>query len=114
MLWRTTRTLEKHLNRLQPEPNVYVIENREMLLGVNYMFNVTAVNKDGTVEQPKTFNIDNTQGDNKLMIEGRNDMISVILVGAQMAYADNTFIINAEVTTCYYTQDYYVSINVLV
>ncbi|CAH0400487.1 unnamed protein product [Chilo suppressalis] len=109
MLWKTTRALEKQLNKAQPEPYVYIIENSEMLAGVNYVFNVTAINNDGTVEQPKSFNIDNTQGDNKLMIEGRNDMISVFLVGAQIANADETFTVNAEVTTCYPTQDYFFS-----
>jgi hypothetical protein len=81
-----------------------------LLRGVNYIFNVSSV-EDDEVAEPKTFNIDNTLGDQKLMIEGRNDMVSIILVGAQTANADAIFAVETQVTTCYPTQDYYVSIN---
>ncbi|KAL4706338.1 hypothetical protein ACJJTC_016632 [Scirpophaga incertulas] len=109
MLWRTVRALEKMLNRPQPEPNVYVIENSKLLRGISYIFNVSEVNIEGVMIKPQSFKIDNTQGDNKLMIEGRNDLLSIILLGSQTAYSDHIFDIVAEVTTCYPTQDYYFS-----
>lgn len=50
------------------------------------------------------------QGDQKLEhIEGRADLLSVVLVGGQETYADVEFAVEALVTTCYPTQDYYVS-----
>ncbi|XP_028164787.1 uncharacterized protein LOC114355932 [Ostrinia furnacalis] len=107
LLWKAVRALEARLNQPQPEPYVYVIENSQMLKGVNYIFNVSSVESNGDVSEPKCFNIDNTQGDHELTIEGRSDMFSVVLVGAQAALADVTYVVEAQVTTCTPTQDYY-------
>ncbi|KAF9410165.1 hypothetical protein HW555_010688 [Spodoptera exigua] len=41
-LWRNVRELESQLNDLPMEPNVFVINNTELLSGVTYIFNVTA------------------------------------------------------------------------
>ncbi|XP_063539398.1 uncharacterized protein LOC134748538 [Cydia strobilella] len=107
MLWRATRELEKKLNGPQKEPYVYVIENDELLSGVDYKFNVTASNSDGE-ETTKTFHINNVKGDQLLEnLEGRTDMLSIILVGGEETYADVEFMMDALVTTCHPTQDYY-------
>ncbi|XP_060805216.1 uncharacterized protein LOC132902811 [Amyelois transitella] len=104
MLWKTVRALQAQLNAPQAEPSVYVIENSELLSGVDYTFYVSEV---GTDADPKSFHIDNTQGDQKLLIEGRNDMMSIILVGGQETYVDVEFDLEAQVTACFPTQDYY-------
>ncbi|XP_063627930.1 uncharacterized protein LOC134799458 [Cydia splendana] len=107
ILWRATRELEKKLNGPQKEPYVYVIENDELLSGVDYKFNVTASNSDGD-ETTKTFHINNVKGDQLLEnLEGRTDMLSIMLVGGQETYADVEFMMDALVTTCHPTQDYY-------
>ncbi|XP_075983192.1 uncharacterized protein LOC142981280 [Anticarsia gemmatalis] len=105
-LWRTVRALEKQLNGMQAEPGVYVIDNNELLSGVNYIFNVTATSND-TESVEKSFHIDNMQGDQKLLIEGRSDKFSIVLVGGQLAYADIPYMLEALVTTCVKTHDYY-------
>ncbi|XP_059053383.1 uncharacterized protein LOC131847751 [Achroia grisella] len=107
MLWRTVRELEKKLNGPQIEPNVYFIDNNDLLRGVEYTFNVSEINTNGHKEVPKSFNIDNSQGDQKLTIEGKTDKFSVILLGSQVVYVDMEFIIDAQVTSCEMTQDYY-------
>lgn len=79
----------------------------QLLPGVTYIFNVTASNAEG--ETLKSFHINNVQGDQKLEhIEGRADLLSVVLVGSQETYANVEFAVEALVTTCYPTQDYYV------
>ncbi|XP_073953378.1 uncharacterized protein isoform X2 [Choristoneura fumiferana] len=107
LLWRATRALEKKLNGPQPEPFVYAIKNDELLPGVNYIFNVTASTAEGE-HTLKSFHINNVQGDHNLeRIEGHADLLSVVLVGGQETYADVEFAMEALVTTCYPTQDYY-------
>ncbi|CAD0203900.1 unnamed protein product [Chrysodeixis includens] len=97
-LWRTVRELEFKLNQPQLEPNVYVINNTELLSGVNYTFNVTAtsIDDEGGEETEQMFNIDNIKGDQKLMIEGRSEMFAITLVGGQMTYADLDFVLEAQ------------------
>ncbi|KAM3956537.1 uncharacterized protein ACR2FA_009445 [Aphomia sociella] len=107
MLWRAVRELEKKLNGPQVEPNVYFIDNNDLLGGVDYIFNISEIKPNGDLELPKSFNIDNTQGDQKLTIEGRTDKFSLMLVGAQVAYVDVEFTLEALVMACYPTQDYY-------
>ncbi|CAB3249121.1 unnamed protein product [Arctia plantaginis] len=106
-LWRTVHKLEKKLNSLQAEPGVYVIDNSELLSGVNYIFNVTASFPDSDEVMDKSFNIDNIQGNQKFLIEGRSNMFSVVLVGGQMTYTDLDYMLEAQITTCFKTQDYY-------
>ncbi|CAB3245847.1 unnamed protein product [Arctia plantaginis] len=106
-LWRTVHKLEKKLNSLQAEPGVYVIDNSELLSGVNYIFNVTASFPDSDEVMDKSFNIDNIQGNQKFLIEGRSNMFSVLLVGGQMTYTDLDYMLEAQITTCFKTQDYY-------
>ncbi|XP_052756384.1 uncharacterized protein LOC113519771 isoform X2 [Galleria mellonella] len=107
MLWRTVRELEKKLNGPQVEPNVYFIENSDLLSGVEYIFNVSEIEPNSDTDEPKSFNIDNTQGDQKLTMEGRTDKFSLILVGSQDTYVDMEFVLDAQVTSCQATQDYY-------
>ncbi|KAI5643092.1 REJ domain-containing protein [Phthorimaea operculella] len=96
LLWKTVRALEVKLNGAQAEPYVYVIPNSELLHGVVYEFTVSAV-EDGEVSSPKTFRIDNTEGQTKLdMVEGRGDLIYVTLLGAQVAYADTGHVLEAQ------------------
>ncbi|XP_061728256.1 uncharacterized protein LOC133533307 [Cydia pomonella] len=107
MLWRATRQLEKKLNGPQKEPYVYIIENDELLRGVDYKFNVTASNSEGE-ETTKTFHINNAKGEQLLQnLEGRTDMLSIILVGGEETYADVELMMDALVTTCHPTQDFY-------
>ncbi|CAH0690159.1 unnamed protein product [Spodoptera exigua] len=40
-------------------------------------------------------------------MEGRSEMFSIILLGGQLAYADIDFMLEAKVTACYKTHDYY-------
>lgn len=82
----------------------------QLLSGVNYIFNVTAAGPDSGEVTEKTFNIDNIQGNQELLIEGRSNMFSVVLVGGQMTYADLDYILEAQIITCFKTQDYYVSL----
>lgn len=82
----------------------------QLLTGVEYIFNVTATSFQNDEEMEKVFHIDNIKGDPKLLIEGRSEMFSVNLIGGQVAYADLEYILDAQVTTCYRTQDYYVGI----
>ncbi|XP_053613608.1 uncharacterized protein LOC128677059 [Plodia interpunctella] len=109
-LWKTVRALEAKLNGPQPEPSVFDIENSELLSGVDYTFDVSEVGQDEA--ETKTFHIDNTRGDQKLHIDGRNDMVSVILVGGQQTYVDVEFELEAQVTVCFPTQNYYLIWNV--
>ncbi|KAJ8723936.1 hypothetical protein PYW07_007916 [Mythimna separata] len=106
-LWHTVRELEQKLNGPQMESTVFVINNTELLTGVKYIFNVTAKTYNDNVGTEKQFEIDNSKGDPKLLIEGQTDMFAIELVGGQLAYADIDFILEAEVTTCYRTHDYY-------
>lgn len=89
-----------------------ILYSIQLLSGVNYTFNVTAVSVEDEDEEvtEKMFNIDNIKGDQKLMIEGRSDMFAISLVGGQMTYADLDFVLEAQVTACFKTYDYYVSI----
>lgn len=81
---------------------------------MDYQFTVSAIDPTGDVGAPKTFHIDNTQGDLKLNeIDGRGDLPSIVLVGGQETYADVPFILEAEIIVCYATQDYYVSMKTL-
>ncbi|XP_035449617.1 uncharacterized protein LOC118275670 [Spodoptera frugiperda] len=106
-LWRNVRELESQLNDLPMEPNVFVINNTELLSGVTYIFNVTATTYRDKVGTQKEFRINNIKGDSKLLMEGRSEMFSITLLGGQLAYSDIDFILEAKVTTCYKTHDYY-------
>ncbi|KAH9629637.1 hypothetical protein HF086_003107 [Spodoptera exigua] len=108
-LWRNVRELESQLNDLPMEPNVFVINNTELLSGVTYIFNVTATTYRDKVGTQKEFRINNVKGDSKLLMEGRSEMFSIILLGGQLAYADIDFMLEAKVTACYKTHDYYES-----
>ncbi|XP_041969297.1 uncharacterized protein LOC121726129 [Aricia agestis] len=106
MLWKTIRELEKKLNGPQPEHFVYIIKDSELMSGVTYMFNVTGASHEGNTT--KTFSIDYNAGDQKLLdVEGRSDKFSLQLLGGQTTYPDLGLIIEAKVTTCTHTQDYY-------
>ncbi|XP_026315144.1 uncharacterized protein LOC113226641 [Hyposmocoma kahamanoa] len=108
MLWKAARALEIHLNTPPKEPYVYVIDNAQLLHGIDYIFNVSSINPDGTVSTSKSFHIDNTYGDQKLdMVEGIGDLLSIVLIGEQKTFADVEFVLNAQVTACFATQDYY-------
>ncbi|XP_073950924.1 uncharacterized protein [Choristoneura fumiferana] len=97
----------KEAERTPARAFVYAIKNDELLPGVNYIFNVTASTAEGE-HTLKSFHINNVQGDHNLeRIEGHADLLSVVLVGGQETYADVEFAMEALVTTCYPTQDYY-------
>ncbi|KAJ8714012.1 hypothetical protein PYW08_007632 [Mythimna loreyi] len=106
-LWHAVRELEQKLNYPQLETNVFVINNTELLTGVKYLFNVTAKTYNEEIGTQKYFEIDNSKGDPKLLIEGQSDMFAIELLGGQLAYADIDFILEAQVTTCFRTHDYY-------
>ncbi|XP_049877650.1 uncharacterized protein LOC126374919 isoform X2 [Pectinophora gossypiella] len=108
MVWKAVRELEKRLNKEQPEPYVYVIPNDELLRGVNFIFNITAIDQGGETSAPKSFHIDNTQGEQKLdLVEGRAEQLYMVLVGGQLTYSDVPYVLQAQVTSCAPTQDYY-------
>nr|XP_049704755.1 uncharacterized protein LOC110373458 [Helicoverpa armigera] len=106
-LWHAVRELELKLNGPQLETNVFVINNTELLPGVNYIFNVTASTYNNDEVSEQSFSIDNSQGDSKLLMEGRSDLFSIVLLGGQVTYADIDFVLEAEVTSCFRSHDYY-------
>ncbi|XP_048486229.1 uncharacterized protein LOC105382408 [Plutella xylostella] len=107
MVWRAVRALEAKLNAPQPVPYVYVIENEQLLRGVDFKFTVTG-SSHGVTSDPKTFHIDNSAGDSKLQhVEGRADLFSISLLGSQVAYADVEYVLEALVTMCTPTEDYH-------
>ncbi|XP_045777012.1 uncharacterized protein LOC123875305 [Maniola jurtina] len=104
--WKSVRDLEKKLNGPQLEPLLFVLKNDELISGVNYILNLTAIVSDEIIT--KSFSIKYYKY-NQDATESTNDAFSMMLLGGRTTCADVDFAIEADVRTCSSTQDYYFS-----
>ncbi|EDS35995.1 conserved hypothetical protein [Culex quinquefasciatus] len=112
-LWKSVRQLEQRLEKERDaisDTNQILIMNEELVAGVIYTFNIVAIGEAGPIGVGQNFTImyrgRNSQASVDQDGSSNSEDVSLLLLGAEVCYADIPYILKARLIFCEPKNDY--------
>ncbi|KAL1396986.1 hypothetical protein pipiens_010095 [Culex pipiens pipiens] len=112
-LWKSVRQLEQRLEKERDaisDTNQILIMNEELVAGVIYTFNIVAIGEAGPIDGGQNFTImyrgRNSQASVDQDGSSNSEDVSLLLLGAEVCYADIPYILKARLIFCEPKNDY--------
>lgn len=112
-LWKSVRQLEQRLEKERDaisDTNQILVMNEELVAGVIYTFNIVAIGEAGPIGVGQNFTImyrgRNSQASVDQDGSSNSEDVSLLLLGAEVCYADIPYILKARLIFCEPKNDY--------